>query len=55
MPALNLKYLFIPLYILGTAYVLTACEKNEGPFEEAGENVDQAVEEAGDKVEDATD
>ena len=32
---------------------LSGCE--EGPFEEAGEAADQAVEEAGDAVENATD
>ena len=35
------------------ALALTACEK--GPAEKAGENIDNAVEEMGDKIENATD
>lgn len=34
--------------------VLAACEQ-EGPAEEAGENVDQAVEDTGDAIDEATD
>lgn len=34
--------------------VLSACDK-EGPLEEAGEEVDDKVEDTGDAVEDATD
>ncbi|MBK1829124.1 hypothetical protein JIN77_00150 [Verrucomicrobiaceae bacterium R5-34] len=36
------------------ALFLASCEK-EGPAERAGEKMDNAVEEAGDKVEEATD
>ncbi|GAA5494827.1 hypothetical protein Rhal01_00991 [Rubritalea halochordaticola] len=44
------------LVALGSAALisLVACEK-EGPAEKAGKKIDEAVEEAGDKVEDATD
>lgn len=34
-------------------FSLSACD--EGPMEEAGENVDDAVEESGDAIEDTTD
>jgi len=34
---------------------LAGCVEEEGPLEKAGEAVDEAVEEAGDKIEDATD
>lgn len=40
--------------MLGTGAVsLTACEQ-DGPAENAGEQVDEAMEEAGDAIEDAT-
>lgn len=44
------------LILLGAAgaIALTACEK-KGPAEKAGEKLDNAVEDAGDKIEDATD
>lgn len=35
-------------------FMLSACD-NDGPAEEAGEHIDQAVEQAGDKIENATD
>ena len=34
---------------------LAACEEEQGPAEEAGEEIDQAVEEVGDSIEEATD
>jgi hypothetical protein len=40
--------------VLGFTLGLVGCEK-EGPAEQAGETVDRAVENAGDKVEDVTD
>jgi hypothetical protein len=40
--------------VFGFTLGLVGCEK-EGPAEQAGETVDQAVEKAGDKVEDVTD
>ena len=33
---------------------LTACQKKEGPAEQVGKQIDQAVEKAGDEVQDAT-
>ena len=47
----TLRWLFTAGFL---ALVLGACEQ-QGPMEEAGENIDETVEEAGDKVEDATD
>lgn len=35
-------------------FALASCEK-KGPAEKAGEKIDKAVEDAGDKIEDATD
>jgi hypothetical protein len=40
--------------LLATFIGLTACQE-KGPAEQAGENIDNAVEEMGDKIEDATD
>ena len=45
------KNLFIAL--LFSMFALVACE--DGPMEEAGENMDDAAEEMGDAMEDATD
>lgn len=47
----TLKWLFTAGFL---ALVLGACEQ-QGPMEEAGENIDETVEEAGDKVEESTD
>ena len=41
------------LVLLAAAF-LAACER-EGPLERAGEKVDRAVENAGDRIENATD
>lgn len=49
----TLKALMIALLLAGTG-ALAGCQE-EGPMEEAGENMDDAVEETGDAVEDATD
>lgn len=40
------------LLVLAAAFFLQACD-DQGPFEEAGENIDEAVEESGDNIEDA--
>lgn len=55
------KNSLILLTLLGSI-ALSACENNDGAFEEAGEQVDRsventkdAVEDAGDEIEDATD
>lgn len=48
-----MRSLFTVLLILG-ALGLTACER-EGPAERAGEAMDEAAEDFGDAVEDATD
>lgn len=41
--------------LLASTLMLTLSACDEGPMEEAGENVDDAVEDSGDAVEDATD
>jgi hypothetical protein len=42
------------VFVMSLAFGLGACEK-DGPAERAGENIDNAVEEAGDKLEHAGD
>jgi len=58
MKALSILPVVI-LMLIGT--VITGCEANEGPAEQAGEEIDnaventgEAIEEAGDKLEDKT-
>ena len=34
---------------------LAACDTNDGPLEEAGEDIDNTIEEAGDEIEENTD
>lgn len=46
---MNKLYLLFIVAVLG----LAACEQ-QGPAEEAGENLDEAVEEVGDEIDDAT-
>lgn len=43
----------IILMLIGT--VLTGCEANEGPAEQAGEEIDNAVESTGEAIEEAGD
>ncbi len=59
---MNFKKIVTVMLLLLAGSVYTACEQNDGAFEEAGEQMDQsvdnakdAVEEAGDEIEDATD
>ncbi|KKO08944.1 hypothetical protein [Pseudohongiella sp.] len=46
---MNKLYLLFIVAVLG----LAACEQ-QGPAEEAGENIDEAMEEVGDEIDDAT-
>ncbi len=41
--------------LLASALMITLPACDEGPLEEAGEEVDEAVEDTGDAIEDATD
>lgn len=44
-----------PLIVAGFALTaLAACDSNDGPLEEAGEDMDHAIEETAEEVEDAT-
>ncbi len=62
-PSRKLRALLLAaLFGLGTIAGVSGCDTNEGPFEEAGEQVDDAVDEtqdaaddAGDEIEDAAD
>jgi len=40
------------LLVFAAAFFLQACQQ-DGPFEEAGENIDEAVEDTGDAIENA--
>jgi hypothetical protein len=46
----------LPALLVGAVLLsaLAACQKKEGPLEQAGKQVDQAVEKAGDEIQDAT-
>ena len=50
----KIKGALLALTLLAGSAALAACD-NEGPMERAGETADDAVEGAGDAVEDATD
>lgn len=43
------------LFVSSLMITLPACDNNQGPLEEAGEKMDDTVEDAGDAIEDATD
>lgn len=50
-----MKYLNIFIIAILATLSLTACDTNEGPVEEAGESIDQSIEDAGDATEDTAD
>jgi predicted small secreted protein len=50
----RLTVLMLALMMALGSVTLAGCE-NQGPAEEAGENIDETVEETGDAVEDASD
>lgn len=50
MRSITVKGLLFAAMIGIGASTLAACEKQEGPLEEVGEEVDEAVEDAKDKV-----
>jgi len=41
-------------FIVGSLGMVSACEQ-QGPAEEAGEQIDESIEEAGDEIEESTD
>ncbi len=47
--------LLIGLLAFGATTVFVGCEDDDGPLEEAAENVEEGAEEAGDELEEATD
>ena len=49
-----LAKILLMTFALSSVVFITACD-NQGPAEEAGEAIDESVEEAGDAIEDATD
>ena len=46
---------FMGSAVVMSALVLSACQKQEGPAEKAGKEIDQASEKAAEKLDDATD
>jgi len=52
---LNIRKLFFFMALLTGMYALQGCDANEGPLEEAGEEIDDAVDDIGDEIDDATD
>jgi predicted small lipoprotein YifL len=51
---MNVNKLGLTALLLATVLGLAACQE-KGPAEEAGENIDNALESMGDNIEDATD
>ncbi len=41
-------------FVIGSLGMVSACEE-QGPAEEAGEQIDESIEEAGDEIEESTD
>ena len=50
-----LKTLALAFVLAGSSLVATACEDNDGPMENAAEDVGEAADEAADEIEDAVD
>lgn len=50
----NLHTLFVACLVLPTSLIFVGCEADDGPMEKAGENLDEAAEEAEDELDDAT-
>lgn len=48
-----LSFSFSLFLALGALTALPACDRNEGPMEEAGEEIDQNTEKLGEQIEDA--
>lgn len=48
------KTMLAALFVGGLTITLSACE-DQGPLEEAGEEIDDSIEDAGDAIEDKTD
>jgi hypothetical protein len=51
----NRSWMLALLIAMPLLFALPGCEKEQGPMEEAGENIDEAVQDAKRAVEDATD
>lgn len=48
------KFMILVVFVSSTSF-LVACEKDDGPLEEAGEKMDEAVNDTKRNIEDATD
>lgn len=51
---LKIPTMILALLLVPAAMSFTGCDVNEGPAERAGEDIDEASEELGDEVDDAT-
>jgi hypothetical protein len=49
------KFLLICVFVAFALTTAAGCQKQEGPLEKAGKQVDKAVEKAGDKIDEAAD
>lgn len=46
----------VPLaFLASTVFAISGCDQGDGPLEELGEEIDDAVDDAGDAIEDAGD
>ena len=48
-----LRKMFFVTFLLTGLVSLQACDSNDGPLEEAAEDIDEAVEDVGDAIEEA--
>ena len=51
----TLRKLYLLTFMMLGLFGLQACDTNEGPLEEAGEEIDDAADDIGDEVDDAFD
>ncbi len=49
---MNVQVLLLLIILTVVGGTVTACDVNQGPVEKAGENIDNAVDDAGDALED---
>ena len=52
---MTLRKLYFLMLLMAGMFGLQACDTNEGPLEEAGEEIDDAADDIGDEIDDAVD
>ncbi len=50
---LTIRKMFFFMFLLGGMFSLQACDNNDGPLEELGEDIDDAADDVGDAIEEA--